>query len=352
MIVGLKSQKVKNLLSNYIIGLTITLGKKNCVSIAQFLGIYHDSIYRFLSQSISFSHIFPQIMLAIVSHFSKHSKGWFIIDDTCIGKPYAKLLEGLALIYNSCLGHSEKGYSLVILCWSNGNITIPIAFQWWFPKELLSKKDYQTKIELARNLFTTYIPKVDISHVLFDGLYCSKKLLRFLNEHLIPFECRIASNRRVKINNIEAPLKEHPHLKIQRNQRSRTVIGTWDGILLSLTIHKRKGRDGEYMYVYQASNRNLPSQEHIKSYEQRWEIEKMFRTMKQYLGLLQCQSKAIEKQQAHICGVFLAYAFLQFEKHKQKDSNAENVIKRLRIIKTDIVRMRFTLFSQVFAHVA
>lgn len=55
----------------------------------------------------------------------------------------------------------------------------------------------------------------------------------------------------------------------------------------------------------------------MEIYQIRWNIEKMFRTTKQHLGLQQCSARKMETHESHVASVFFAYALLQCEGEKQ-----------------------------------
>ena len=60
----------------------------------------------------------------------------------------------------------------------------------------------------------------------------------------------------------------------------------------------------------------------------------MFRTLKQSLGLEDCESRDVNKQEKHFEAVFLAYAILQNIKFKQKLKNSEEAIRLLQELKS------------------
>ena len=56
------------------------------------------------------------------------SKGWLMIDDTVIEKPYSKTNECVYWQYSSKNGNFITGISLTVLLWSDGTKNIPIKF--------------------------------------------------------------------------------------------------------------------------------------------------------------------------------------------------------------------------------
>ena len=117
---------------------------------------------------------------------------------------------------------------------------------------------------------------------------------------------------------------------------------------LYFSVHKRKNRNGEYSHVYIVSNICLCKKIYLKMYAQRWDIEKTFRTVKQLLGLNQCFSRSLEKQEAHIYFIFFAYSFLENEKHKRNFTNPEAAARLLRDAKLEDALTCITSFSENF----
>ena len=344
-------KSVKKSFEYYTFGLLKCLVKKTCTEMAISLSVNHDSIYRFLNSKISFEEVFTSIMINVVAYYSRENSGFFIVDDTAIPKIFSRVMTGVGLVYDSCLGRPNKGYSIVVLAWSNGKIVLPIAFQFWFPKDVVDEKDQRKKSKISQDLLIKYGKKVLHNFVLLDGLYCSANMINFLNEMLFKFEMRIARNRIVTINGKTCRIDTHPELRLSRNARSKTVKGHWQGIELYFTADKRINKNNEYEIVFQASNMNIPSEEHVNNYKMRWGIEKMFRTSKQKLGLGDCQSRSIEKQRGHIYAVFYVFALTQILKNKNHLDCSEDVIKQLRSAKANALPQSILALNQIFAYV-
>ena len=107
--------------------------------------------------------------------------------------------------------------------------------------------------------------------------------------------------------------------------------GFYKGLEMYFIAHKRKGPKGKSQIVFIASNlEKLTAKQHVKAYELRWPIEKMFRTLKQYLGIQDCQSTSEEKQSAHIFATFAAFTELEILKISKKKKSPEEVIREIR----------------------
>lgn len=121
-------------------------------------------------------------------------RDWYLmIDDTVINKSFAKVIENLSWVFCSKEGRSVLGFNIVVLAWSNGTITIPLAIKIW-------KKDGPSKYDLALSLlsFAKNILKIKPKYVVFDSWYSSKKMLRRIQKYGWIFYTQIKKNRKFK----------------------------------------------------------------------------------------------------------------------------------------------------------
>ena len=346
------NSKIKIGFLKYSLGLILTEGKRSCPKMAAALSICYDYIYRFLLKASSFLPLFPSIMISIVKrHATGKNRGYLIIDETFFAKQFAGLLEGIFNMFNAAMGRQERGVLLVVMAWSNGVATIPIAFKWMFHKDLVGK-NHKTKSELAKELLLEYKNKIPFDYLLIDGHYSTIYLMRFLVEQEVRFVAKFPVNRVIVANGEQNQLRDHSQLKLLRNCRSRSTKATFNDMNLYISAHKRKKRNGEFAFTYIVSNICLQTKEYLQRYEQRWKIEIMFRTMKQSLGLQHCQARSLERQGAHIYAIFFSYSFLQNEKAKLNLKNSEQTARALGQLKLDETMSRITRFGDNFDYVA
>lgn len=173
--------------------------------------------------------------------------------------------------------------------------------------------------------------KTDIKCVILDGLYAVDEFIKWLNEQEVFFEMRFHSNRVISKNGVKAQIKKHSALRLMRGRSRRTIKAFWKEMPLYFTALKRQLANGYFTTVFQVSKFKANSSEHVKLYGYRWNIEKFFRTAKQYLGLNDCQSRKIERQKGHVLQVFIAYALAQYERVKSKLKNVETAIKSIKL---------------------
>ena len=74
----------------------------------------------------------------------------------------------------------------------------------------------------------------------------------------------------------------------------------------------------------------LAPKQYIDIYDLRWPVEMMFRTLKQYFGLQECQCQSEGAQEAHVFANFLAFTIIEIQKYIKKKKSLEQVLKLLR----------------------
>lgn len=342
------SKKTKDSLNYYVSGLILSEGSKTCTKLALLIKKKHDFLYQFLSKRF-LSEIFSNLMIALVKEIHKISPGWIIIDDTILSKFFSKLIVGVYDLYNAALKRPDRGFCIIVLCWSNGKITIPIKFKWLFSKEIIGEK-YKTKSNLAEELLLfCKLKKIPFTYFTADGHYSTVNFLPFLMQQKIKFVMKISRNRKIKTSNgIYEQLQKHPALKLLRNSRCAKVKALYHGEQYFFSSQKRQRRDGSYETIYLISNMDIRAKKYLKFYDGRWEIEEMFRTLKQSLGLNDCQARDIDKQKVHIYASFFAYTFLSTEKNRLNLENPEEAKMKLLQLKLNKAMCRMSSFSENF----
>ena len=317
---------------------------------ARVLGICHDCLQRILVKSGIMLFLFPKLTVSIAKFFSKQKSGWLIVDDTLLLKPFIKFLAGVYTIYNTVMGRTDRGLCLVVVAWSNGQVTIPLMFKFHYHRDIVGAS-YEKKAAIAERMVLKIKAQriIKFRYVLFDAHYSTIPMLNALQKMRIKFIAKITRTRKIRTKNGEyEQLQHHSKLKLIRNYRSRRVRAEFGGLSLFFSSHKRKKRNGEYAYTYIVSNMRLTAKDYLAIYEDRWAIEEMFRTIKQYLGLSHCQSVELERQSAHIYMIFIAYSFLEKEKVKHGFKNPETSLKHLQKMKLDNAMDCLTSFSKIF----
>lgn len=321
-----------------VIGMLLSNGPRNCVSMSKPLGISHDVIQKiFAAAPISILELNLFLLSLAITHSKSGKEGWLIVDDTALAKIFAKVLEGLGLVHDSSESDSITGYKIVVLCWTNRIVTIPLACAFWLPEEL-KVKPYKTKLDLARDLIEIYKDKIDYKAVLLDGLYASFEMMEFFEKNNIFYYIRCPRNRKVKSrpNSIEFKIGDNLAFKLKRNTRSKSFVAYFGEKMRYITAQKRKNRAGRYETVYIVSNEEVDALEAILIYAIRWSIEKVFRTTKQTLGLSDCLARSLLKQKLHVLSSFASYGILESIKLCKSFKCPEDSYRYLNMIKDDL----------------
>ncbi len=279
----------KNAVS-YIKGLICVFENANCSSLARVVNCSHDSLARVLNgRKFCWQTLLQNFLLRT---FGKLQEGYLIIDDTVVSKIFAKKIENLSWVYCSKIGKVIQGLDIVMLAWSNGKLTIPLAIK------VYQKSSGKTKIDLALELID-FAKFLDLKpeYVTFDCWYAADKILEKIEELGWVFITQIKKNR--KINGIQARhLFPNPYW-ISQGRLS-------GGCEVKIVRHGKK--------YFITNDLSLGKQEILKLYKGRWLVETVFRMLHSKLGIDQCQSISLESQTAHF--YFCLFAFLCLEKEK------------------------------------
>ncbi len=148
-----------------------------------------------------------------------------------------------------------------------------------------------------RDLIAQIAFKISFNYVLLDGLYQSDAMMDYLDDLKIHFLMRLPRNRTIRLLEGAPAFKigDHWAYRLSRNQRSKTMTGFLNGKLRYIAIEKRKNTGGDYETVFLISNFEKAAKEYLSIYMLRWDIEQLFRTSKQSLGLGDCQAISLKK---------------------------------------------------------
>jgi putative transposase len=273
----------------YLKGLLSVAESATCTALALVVKeTSHDNLSRILKEpKFRWQTLLRTLGLRI---FGKLSDGWLIIDDTVIDKSFAKQIENLSWIYCSKKQRSVLGLNLVLLCWSNGTITIPLAFKIW------KKAGRKSKFDLALELlaYAKNVLQIQPKYITFDSWYASKKILRRLKQYRWSFYSQLKRNR--IFNGVQVCQFG--------STRYWTAEGTiFDGFKVVVVKH------GDKYFV--TNNLKCSKAELLAAYKTRWVIETCFRILHNKLGLGECQSRSLQCQTAHITMCLMSLLILE-----------------------------------------
>lgn len=275
---------------NYIKGLICVFENANCASLSKIVGCSHDSLTRILNErKLSWQILLESFTLRI---FGKLNDGWLIIDDTVISKRFAREIENLSWVFDSKISKSIRGLNIVLLAWSNGKTTIPLAIK------VYRKKDKKTKIDLAIELIEyARLLLIEPKYITFDSWYAAEKLLKKIVSCKWTFVTQIKKNR--KLNGIQVrEIYRHPYWMSQGELSG--------GIIISVVRNGKK--------YFATNDLTLTKKEILSLYKGRWLVETIFRILHSKLGIDECESRSLISQIAHFHFCLLAYIVLEKEK--------------------------------------
>jgi putative transposase len=264
----------------------------SCVALAEALQtVSHDRLTRMLQADWSGQTL---LELAVRTLFV-WERGYLILDDTVIPKPFATAIESLAWVYSSQERKPVYGLSLVLLIWTDGTLRIPLGLRLWHKG---GSSKYALAVELlsyARNRL-----RCRPEYVLFDAWYPSKTLLKRIRDYGWYFICRLKKNRRFN-NQPLRTYRRHPYW---------AASGRLNGGLKVLVVR--------YGAKYFATNRlTLPAAEVRRRYRIRAQIEEVIRACKDQLGFNGCQARSEQAQLHHLTGCLVAFCVLERERQDQ-----------------------------------
>lgn len=280
----------------YIKALMCVFENANCVSLSFMARCSHDSLARVLNgKKVSWQTL---LLTFLLRTFGRLQGGWLMIDDTTISKRFARKIENLAWVFDSSVGRSILGLQMVMLAWSNGAITIPLAIR------VYQKERKRSKIDLACELLL-WAKKQGIrpDFVVFDTWYAASQLFKALTACEWDWVTRLKSNRKLDGVGLKEAYRNPYWMK------AGVIAG---GFWVLVVRHGNK--------YFAASDCSLSKQELLASYKARWNIETVFKMLHSKLGLDECQARTLSAQTAHFHLCLFAYVALERERFIRKNS--------------------------------
>ena len=160
----------------------------SCVALAEALEtISHDRLTRLLQGDWSGQRLLELALRTLCVW----ERGYLIIDDTVIPKPFAAAIAGLAWVFSSRDRTPVYGLCRVLLVWTEGTLRIPLGMRLW-------RKGGPSKYELALAWLSHARNRLRCppDFVLFDAWYPSRALLKRIRDYGWYFVCRLTKNRR------------------------------------------------------------------------------------------------------------------------------------------------------------
>jgi len=337
--------KVKIQFSPYLSGLLLHDYRKTCTAMARKLSVPVKHMYNSFNDAKEKIETIKHDLQMIANDVKIEGEMRVLaIDGTMISKAFAVKVQKIAYDYDGVLRRATQGLSIIVVSLLIGGNAFPLNFLFWQNQRKIksksknkkrAKKDptHKTKIVLAMQLITILLDKIVFDYLAMDGAFASEQMIGFIEDKRLNYIMRIARSRKVEINGVLIKLCDHKALKLIRNERCKTVHGSYKGHACFFTSHKRKKKNGKWETLFIISNMNLHPKEQVKAYNRRWTIDKSFRSQKQYLGLTECQMCSEVNQAFHIFNVFLAYSLVTLQKIANGKNSVEDILNAWRFSK-------------------
>jgi hypothetical protein len=301
--------------------------RRSYAGIAKSLEIDYHYIYDHIKSIDESTDFFIALFIDKVKKYrTRSNKGYIIFDFTRLAKSKDAQTPMTTWDRDARINKVNNGFSLGFCVWTDGKITIPLTHCFWLNKTDAGES-YATKKERAQSVLRAVKQKLDITEVIIDGEFATHAMMDFFSDEGIDFTARIPANRNVIIGTGKGiQLKNHPALRLRKNEKSRTIFASYGGRLYNFTAVKQMTRGGKKKIVFIISTNTRTSKEHVRIYKLRWLIEKFFRTAKQSLGLEDCQAQRIDRIINHIHAVMLAFIALEETKVAKKKKSVEAIL--------------------------
>lgn len=308
---------------SYIRGL-VQAHKITATALARQFNLSHDGITRMLVARFPWKQLFIMIVNRL---FGILTGGYLIIDDTVLTKPYGKKFAHACFAYSSSLKKAVFGYHIVMICWTNGTVTIPLSWRWY-------KKGGFTKVELAMLLLEEVRWKWKIKDcvVLYDSWYAAAKLMRLIQRLGYNFVSQIKKNR--KLNGVLLTALSVPTQKMLKG-------------VITGEIQAYFFRNEDKYYCTSLSS--ITPQKALTLYKIRWSIEEVFRFLKTVLKLEKCQAIRIKAQKIHLVSCVIAYLIFQKEQMNLPQQSMYQIAE-IWLFNKHIGRCRINHYVKVLGH--
>ncbi len=301
-----------------------------------------NTVYRFLNNpKINWLRFTTLLSTRIINVFMKpltdeNRKDVFIIDDSLFDRSHSRKTELLAKVFDHCSMKFKSGYHMLTLGWSDGNSFVPVNHCLlsaaddknllceatnFDGRSLAGKKRKQSRrkatgvmIDLVK---TAQLSGVSAKYVPFDSWFSSPKTITALKT-----DCGLDTISMVKKSSKiqygyqdgRYNIKEIYRQCKKRKGRSRYLLSVDitvgdEAIPAKIICVRNKSRKKDWLTIICTDT--TISEEIIRIYGKRWDIEVFFKACKSYLHLVkECRSLSYDALTAHVSIVFARYMML------------------------------------------
>lgn len=285
---------------HYIQWLIASPRTASCTEAAACSLVAHDAYTRLLERLEPNS----QQLWDEVEPLIERSRGFLVIDDTTLDKPYARRMDLVVQHWSGKHRRVVDGINLITLLWTDGDVAIPVDW-----RVFNKAHDGLTKNDHARQMLDTARQRgFQPQCVLWDGWYSSMENLKLLRNWGWKFFVGLNGNRHVDPDG-------------QGNREIRTL--SWSGV--SQTLHlKGFGWVEAYSVIdpagerrfFVSSERGFDEAQVQQHREIAYQVEGYHRGLKQECHIERCQARKARRQLNHIALVIRAFVRLELRSYK------------------------------------
>jgi putative transposase len=278
--------------SEYVHALITSPFNSTCLGLTEIKQrVSHDALNRTINSTLEFTTVLSSLVSRRIP-----KGGSLVLDDTILTK-YSKGLSCVFKLKNTKTGAFTLAVNVVLLCWTDGTTTIPIAFRIYQGKQV-------GKISLAVELLEVAVSLgFNPTHVLFDSWYASQGVFDAVQRLGATFVTRLKKNR--VLNGKQ--LKRH-RLTPNWSSLGRLRGGT------AVAVYRRGTK------FYATSDLELEWHMVKALYHSRAVIEEVFRVLKQTCGWEGCQLRSVRGYRQHLTAGILSWLYLDGVRRSKKMS--------------------------------
>lgn len=263
----------------------------------------HDSVNRWLLKS-DFS---PSDLWREVKPLVETERGYLIVDDTLLEKPYSRKSEATTWHYSGVRHDIMRGICLVNLLWTGGNQYVPVDYRLYNKKNDDKTKNDHFQDMLVRARQRGFTPQ----YVLMDSWYGNVANCKRIVAYGWHWITNLKNNRQV--SEVKGTYVRVADLNLGEKQLKHVWLKDYGFVV----VGKRIDKDGDVTYIASDDVSLTQWEELIAHWEHRWEIETFHRGIKQTTGIAGCYSVKRHSQETHIFASMIAFARL--EKRRQEE---------------------------------
>lgn len=285
---------------------------------------------------------------------------YLLLDDTRIEKR-GKKMDAVSKIYEHKTRRFVHGHIVVTAAVMFRDVVLPWRVELWLPKDVAGAA-YRKLTQIAADMIRRFQPPEGLkTRVLFDAFYLAPNVIRACEERGFHWFSVASKNRKLHrarcqsraIRDFASGLLKHQSrwVRLRRARSWRWLrIASVDGTMnrvgrVRLVLSKRPGDPWKKTLAVVTSEHRLDARKIMEIFEKRWNIEVLFKELRNSLGLTHYQvlrRNAIERH-LHLC--CLAHLTLTHHslraagaqaKHKDAEVSLPPMNERLAMLRASI----------------